>query len=143
MCPHTGTLPGELKKEVKISSTGDTFPIKHSLTCKSKNILYLAGHNAEKESRPCPDKPQYLGETMQTAQQRCREHKGTITFPCHQETKAPVGRQYRDTPGHTVADFMFVPIEKIRSSDPFVRKTRERMYINKFQMIQKGLNINL
>ena len=143
MCPHTTTRPGELKKEAKISRTGESFKIKNSLSCKSKNILYLEGHNAEKQSRACPDKPQYLGETMQSAQQRCREHKGTITFPCHEETKAPVGRHYRDTPGHTVADFTFLPIEKIRSSDPFVRKSRERMYINRFQMIQKGLNINL
>ena len=37
---------------------------------------------------------------------------------------------------------MFIPVEQIRTSDPFVQKTRERMYINKFQMIQKGLNIN-
>ena len=105
--------------------------------------MYLAGHNAEKEAKSCPTKLQYFGETMQTAQQRCREHKGTITFPCHQEMKVPVGRHFRDTPGHSVADFMFIPVEQIRTSDPFVRKTRERMYINKFQMIQKGLNINL
>ena len=97
MCPHTTTRPGELKKEVKISSTGESFKIKNALSCKSKNIMYLAGHSAKKQSRACPDKPQYLGETMQSAQQRCREHKGTITFPCHEETKAPVGRHYRDT----------------------------------------------
>ena len=84
-----------------------------------------------------------LGETKQTAQQRCREHKGTITFPCHEETKAPVGRHWRDTAGHSVGEFMFIPIEKIRSEDPFVRKSRERMYINRFEMIQKSLNINL
>ena len=125
---YIGTRPGELKKEVKISSTGETFKIQHPLTCKSKNILYLAGHNAEKASRSCPDKPQYFGETMQSAQQRCREHKGTITFPCHQDTRVPVGRHYRDTPGHTVADFMFLPVEKIRSSDPFEKKLREKMH---------------
>ena len=143
MCPHTGTLPGETKKEVKIASTGEMFQIRQPLTCKSKNLIYLAGHNAEKNSRRCPSNPQYLGETKQTAQQRCREHKGTITFPCHEETKTPVGRHWRDTHGQSVGDFMFIPIEKIRSTDPFVRKSRERMYINRFEMIQKGLNINL
>ena len=82
MCPHTGTAPGEIKKTVKISSTGEHMPIRGSLNCNSKDILYLAGHNAEKQSRPCPFKPQYFGQTGRTGKQRCMEHKGTITFPC-------------------------------------------------------------
>jgi hypothetical protein len=52
MCPHTATAPGETKTKVKISSTGEYMPIRGSLNCNSKEILYLAGHNAEKPSRP-------------------------------------------------------------------------------------------
>ena len=140
MCPHTGTLPGEVRKSVKISSTGEEFPIRQALTCKSKNILYLAGHNAEKEAKSCPTKLQYFGETKQSAQQRCREHKGTITFPCHQDTKAPVGRHFRDSPGHSVADFMFIPVEQIRTNDERVVNARTKMAMGNTQRRKKEGN---
>ena len=105
--------------------------------------MYLAGHNAEKQSRPCPSKPQYFGQTGRTGKQRCLEHKGTITYPCHENTLAPIGRHYRDTPGHNASQLMFIPVEKQRKKDPFIRRAREKMYINKFKMLDAGLNKNL
>ena len=46
--------------------------------------------------------------------------------------------------GHSAANLQFVPIEKISSgANAFIRKTRERMYINKFNMIEGGLNKKL
>ena len=143
MCPHTGTAPGEIKKKVKISSTGEYLPIRGTMNCNSKDILYLAGHDAEKTSRSCPEKPQYFGQTGRTGKQRCKEHKGTITYPCHQTTNTPIGRHYRDSPGHDASQLMFIPVEKQRSNDPFIRRAREKMYINRFQMLDAGLNKNL
>merc|ERR1719186_1859050 len=138
MCPHTDTAVGETKTKVKISSTGEYLPIRGSMNCNSKDLLYIAGHNAEKPTRTCPQAPQYLGQTGRTARQRCSEHKGTITYPCHENTSAPIGRHYRDTPGHDASQLMFIPVEKQRKSDPFLRRAREKMYINKFRMLEDG-----
>ena len=80
--------------------------------------------------------PTYVGETGGTGRARCAQHLGTATQPCHVDTNKPVGRHFR-LPGHDPhRDFKFLPIEKIVSKDPFVRKARESMWIRKCQTIK-------
>ena len=64
-------------------------------------------------------------------------------------TTKPVGRHFRLT-GHVAhRDFRFLPIEKIQSKDPFVRKVRESMWIKRcgtlknseVTVIEHGLNL--
>ena len=43
---------------------------------------------------------------------------------------------------HSVADLVFYPVEKIYGGD-FERKTREKLDINKYQLMEHGLNRNL
>ena len=45
--------------------------------------------------------------------------------------------------GHSVADMIFTPIEKIYSDNIFVRKIREKRLINKLDMIREGVNKRL
>ena len=74
-----------------------------------------------------------------SSRERLKEHRGTITQLGQVNTTAPVGVHFRQ-PGHSYSDLVLVPIEKIRSRDPMVRKVREQFYINKFSSIENGLN---
>ena len=134
------TERGKTIKTVKISSTGEYLPIKRKLTCTTKNILYII--TCSKGDRTCPHNPQYGGETGQQAYQRSAEHHGTVTQQCHINTKTPVGQHFRG-PGHCAGQMVFTPVEKITSSNVFVRKIRERHLINSHDLISNGLNKRL
>ena len=49
-------------------------------------------------------------------------------------------RQHFNIPGHSVADIEGIVLEKVRSEDPFILKTREHYYIQKFDSFRNGLN---
>ena len=53
----------------------------------------------------------------------------------------PVGEHLRRD-SHSVSDMIFCPFENIYGRD-FVRKSREKMYINKYQLIDHGMNIKI
>ena len=42
---------------------------------------------------------------------------GSVTQPCQEHTTKPVGVHFR-SPGHSHANMVFLPIEKIRSKSP-------------------------
>ena len=141
LCPFTGLRPGQVKREVKVSSTGEDLPIRGKLTCQSSNLLYLV--TCGKGPPTCPDhNRQYAGETGQTAEDRFAQHRNTVVQFCHQGTEVPVGEHFQGA-GHTVSDMTFTPVEKIFSRNSFVRKARERQLINNFDLIRKGMNKKL
>ena len=77
-------------------------------------------------------------------QEDCRRfvgHKNSVVQACQAGTTLPVGEHFRSA-GHSVADFSFTPIEKIYGG-VFVRKAREKRLINKFNLINCGLNKRL
>ena len=88
-------------------------------------------------------KCQYVGETGRRVVERFSDHKGYIIQPCHNNTTTPLLGQHFCLPGHTLADLEFLPFEHTRSGDPEVRRARERMYINKFDLVANGLNRKL
>ena len=62
---------------------------------------------------------------------------------CQQKCKnAPVQdvSQHFNLAGHRLSDMRIRVLEKIHNKDPFYRKKREAMYINKFNTKLKGLN---
>ena len=61
---------------------------------------------------------------------------------CQENTTLPVGAHFRDV-GHDVTDFVFTPVEKIVSENVFVRKVREKLMINTYNLIDSGLNRRL
>lgn len=123
LCSFTGvgTNGGKIVKSVRISNSGET-----CLKC----------------DRTAPDVANYGGETGQQAVKRFAEHYATATQPCHVNTNTPVGRHFR-LPGHTIADCVFIPVEKINSNDVFIRKARERRMISSLSLISHGLNKKL
>ena len=59
---------------------------------------------------------------------RCIEHSGAA-------------RNYFNLPGHEVADFNFLPYEKIRSPDPFIIEARKTFWIDKYGVLgEAGVN---
>ena len=48
-----------------------------------------------------------------------------------------VGEHF-NLPGHDLADFNFLPFEKVRSGDPFVVETRESFWIQKYGVLGEG-----
>ena len=131
---------GEVKKEIKISNTGENLDIRGHITCTTSNILYIL--TCSKNDRTCPDMPQYCGETGQTAEQRFCGHRNTVVQACHQDTKLPVGEHFQKA-GHSVSDLIFTPVEKIYTDNVFVRKAREKLLINKLSLCDQGLNRKL
>ena len=131
------------------SVQGETFPISSPITCTDPNIIYKV--TCVKSTSTClTTHPTYIGETGGTGRARCAQHLGTATQPCHSDTTKPVGRHFR-LPGHVAhRDFRFLPIERIQSKDPFVRKVRESMWIKKCDtlknsdvtVIEHGLNLD-
>ena len=119
---HTSTL------------TGQTWPIKQSITCEDANVVYnvTCSHGAG----PCLRRPaQYVGKVGPTraCRIRCTEHRGAVNH--HWDTG--VGEHF-NLPGHDLANFNFLPFEKVRSSDPFVVETRESYWIEKYGVLGEG-----
>ena len=68
-------------------------------------------------------------------------HRNSIINNSERVATPPVGEHFRRE-GQIVADLVFCLVEKIYGGD-FVRKSREKMYINKYQLIEHGLNRKL
>ena len=121
----------------------------NTLQAADKNIIYVI--SCSKSSGQCPQvHPQYIGETGKSAKWRCSRHIASVKNESQSETTLPVGVHFR-LPGHSHSDMKFTPLEKIVSSDPFVRKVRESYYIKHFETfkeldvesIEHGLNLKL
>ena len=137
LCPYAGR---GLVKSIKISSTGEDLLIQGHITCNTRNILYIG--TCSKGDKTCPDRPQYCGETGKTGEERFCGHRNSIVQACYSGTTLPVGEHFQ-LPGHNVSDFVFTPVEKIYSTNIFVRKVRERHLINRLDLIDNGLNRKL
>ena len=92
--------------------------------------------------------PQYVGCTERPLKTRFSEHLGSVTQPSQVNTSKPVGVHFRSA-GHSHADMVVQPIEKVRSQDQFVLEARERFWIRKYQtvktqaveVVEHGLNL--
>ena len=129
----SGLQPGEVLTHVQIHHSGEQIKIKSPIDCQTTEVLYLI--TCDK-----PDKKQYLGQTKLSGHSRGLAHLNTVRN--NNATNAPVGLHFRSE-GHSHADMIMTPFEKIFNRDPHVRLARERDYINKYGLIQHGLNKNL
>ena len=79
---------------------------------------------------------------------RFSEHLGSVTQPSQANTSKPVGVHFRSA-GHTQADMVVQPIEKVRSKDRFILEARERFWIGRYsavktqtvEVVEHGLNL--
>ena len=59
--------------------------------------------------------------------ERFNEHKASVK----PDSKKAVGSHFSSN-GHSVNDMEIVPLEYVTSNDPWIRMSREKYYINKF-----------
>ena len=67
---------------------------------------------------------------------RFAEHQGYVR---NKDTSKATGEHF-NLPSHRLSDMRIRVLEKLQNNDPFFRKIRESMYINKFNTKIKGLN---
>ena len=103
--------------EITSTKNDYTHQIKQSNTCKTKNVCYLI--NCKK----C--KQQYTGETKLEFHHRMNNHKSDI------RTKNKSTGMVRHFSECGIENIQPVILERVRSSDPFIRKAREQLYIER------------
>ena len=128
-CPHLTDSPREVVKEVTIHSTGETIQIKDQINCKTKSCLYVL------QSRKDPTGRQYAGQTGAEIGTRTGQHGGDIAS----EADKPVPNYFRLT-GSTRVDLKVTPFMRVKNNNPWVRLHLERLFINKHNLIEDGIN---
>ena len=128
--------------------TGDTLPVTSFITCSTPGVIYSA--TCKKDSGECLrcKGPQYVGCTERPLKTRFSEHLGSVTQPSQVNTSKPVGVHFRSA-GHSHANMVVQPIEKVRSKDRFVLEAREIFWIKRYQavktqavgVVEHGLNL--
>ena len=103
-----------------ISSTNNGYKhiIKQPMTCKTKNVCYLI--NCKKCYK------QYTGETQLEFHKRMNNHTSDIR---HKKKSTGMVRHFAKCGLNNVQPII---LERVRSSDLFIRKAREQFYINIF-----------
>ena len=129
MCKHSPKFAGS----VMSSTTKEVFYITSKITCLSKNVIYCI---TCKQNRSCKSNPQYIGETSKRVCDRFIQHRSSVSV---NDSKKPVASHFNQK-GHSNCDLEMVPVEVVRSKDPFIRKVREKYYIRKFDPV---LNIRV
>ena len=79
---------------------------------------------------------QYIGETDRTVRERFLEHRGYVR---REELDKATGFHF-NKPNHQISDMTISVLERITSSDPQYRKTREHYWIEQFELLTKGIN---
>jgi len=112
-------------KSVISTKTNEIFPILSTLDCTSKNVIYLI--TCRKNSGSCAvRRPQYVGQTSRMISSRFNEHSHAA-----RTGSTTVGSHFK-AQGHNLQDLEIIPIEKIRSTDPWIRLAREKLLIRSF-----------
>ena len=123
ICPY-------VKETKHIKSTRFTWKLSQQITCESNNLVYMIC--CQKET--C--QMNYIGESERRLKDRIAEHIGYIRT---KKQNQATGHHF-NLPGHSLADFKVIALEKVKSSDPFYRKERESYLIRKFNTFYKGMN---
>ena len=117
------------------SATGESWNIKQCITCQDNNVVYSITCNHL--TGRCQDAPQYVGKVGPTCpcRERCTEHRGAVA----NNRDTGVGEHF-NRPGHGLEDLSFLPFEKVQCKDPFVIEARERYWIQKYRVLDRGMN---
>ena len=103
----------------KVNIRKDTWDIRSSVNCETRNIVYLIQCNLDK----C--RKRYIGETDRQIKERISEHKGYIK---NKILTKPTGEHF-NKPGHTIANMKIVILEKVKKVDTLYRREREKYHI--------------
>ena len=130
ICPYTF---GPMSAITGLSS-GYKHHITDDVTCQDKNILYY--WRCTKKNCKMYPKCEYIGKTIQSFQRRFSDHRDYIKRGILTE---PSGEHFSKD-GHNVSHLKGLILEKVKNKDPYILKSREHMYIKKFDTFKNGLN---
>ena len=111
---------GTFGEKIHIASTQKDFTIHQSMTCKTSNVIYCI------TCTKC--RAQYIGETGQEIHQRQTGHLNDIN---HNVAGLPYVRHFNK---FGVEHYTITGVEKLRSRDPQIRKTREAFFKKLFKV---------
>ena len=129
-------------QEFIVTATGEKIQINQKITCKDKNVIYCI------LCLRCD--MQYVGKTTMQMKTRASQHRRNVELARLDKLKGkddpatkitPVAQHFSQR-NHSEADMFFFAIEKVINSDPHVIGTRERFYIDRMQVLEKGINRN-
>ena len=123
ICPYVKT-----GKTVKSAASNLTVDINRPVNCQTKNMLYCI--SCDKCTM------QYIGESERSLQERFSEHRGYVN---NGHVSKATGEHFSQK-GHTLSDMRVTVLEKIFSTDPAVRKEREKLFIKEMNTKYKGMN---
>ena len=138
--------------EFSVTATGEKIKINQKLTCTDKNVIYCI------QCKKC--NMQYVGKTITSFKKRATAHRLSVNnaqknkkehlqaLKTNQGEKiekpkneGPVGEHFAQK-NHSISDMFFFAIEKVVKDDPFIVGARERFYIDKMDVLRKGINKN-
>ena len=116
-------------------SSGETHIIKQTITCASKNLIFMIQCRKCKSTSNTP--AEYIGQTKQALRDRCEGHRRAI----QNKTEDAVPKRFNQ-PQHQLKDIVeLFPLELINTKRESIRRARERFYIEKAQIVQpQGIN---
>ena len=118
-------------KSINITSTGKSFNIKHKMTCKSKDVLYIITCNGCNE--------QYVGLTNDKLANRFSVHRQQIKHPVYRQLGVS---EHIDNCSNLDIKFCVTPFYKLPSSDRAIGLTKEAMFIKQFQPSLNNLSLS-
>ena len=129
------TCPSLIPNNSKITShsTGQTWPVWSSATCKSSDLVYLV------QCRKCGK--QYVGETKQPLHHRLNSHRSDINTK-KLENK-PVAQHFNQ-PHHNASHLSICVIELLSRGDDVICRTHESRWIRQLDTMQpSGMNLRV
>ena len=132
MCSLTGQSHIKSHKNTR---SGETWKINTPMTCETKGCIYRL--TCRKDAKICKDFL-YIGETGKRACDRFQQHRGYVT---QMKVDTPAGEHF-NLMGHEIKDMNFLPIERVHpAGDTELRKTRESVWIRRYDSVNFGNNI--
>ena len=124
--PSTQTVVGQV--------TGYSHEIRDPVTCQTQNCVYY--WKCRKENCKSYPRCEYVGLTSRPFRLRLAEHKQNVRS---KNLDTPSGGHFNQQ-GHELSHLGGLVLEHVKSSDPFVLRAREFLYIQKFDTYRNGLN---
>ena len=131
--PHLFFSTGR-SNELYFFTTNKAIKITDSISCQSKNLIYLL------DRKRCH--LQYIRETKRQLNERFRGHRRSILNHQQLSITTPVSLHFNQA-GHSINDARLIPIELIHSKRDSVRKAQEAHLINKARQLSITTPVSL
>ena len=140
------------KDQFSVTATGEKIKISQKITCTDKNVICCI------QCKKC--QMQYVGKTIskfktraachirnvENAQEQKKKHQQSLKNNPKEKIEppknaGPVGEHFTQK-NHSISDMLFFAFEKVVNGDIFIVGARERFYIDKMDVLRKGINKN-